>query len=181
MNQLDDAELRERAQQISLLILDVDGVLTDGSIFLGAGNQEFKRFHVRDGAGIKLWQAAGHTAVILSGRASEAVQRRANELSIPLVRQGISDKAAALSEILHATQHTAKQTAAIGDDLPDLPVLSRVNLAIAVADACSEVREAAHHATILPGGQGAVREAIEWLLKLQGRWSELIARYQPAG
>lgn len=167
MKELPIEELRRRAARISLLILDVDGVLTDGSIVYSDRGEELKCFHVRDGAGIKRWQAAGHTVAILSGRSSPAVDRRAAELGITLVQQGIHDKAAALREILSETSCTPEEAAAMGDDLPDLPVLKAVGLAVVPADACSEAREAAHHATIIPGGRGAVREAVDWLLRLQ--------------
>jgi 3-deoxy-D-manno-octulosonate 8-phosphate phosphatase (KDO 8-P phosphatase) len=169
------------AARIELLLLDVDGVLTDGSVIYSDSGEELKRFHVRDGAGLKLWRAAGKRAAIISGRSSAAVERRAAELGVAPVLQGRDDKLAALDEILAATGLTADRVCAIGDDLADLPVLGRVGLAIAVADACPEVLATAHRTTITPGGRGAVREAAEWLLKLQGRWDELIAGYRPAG
>ena len=166
---------------IRALLLDVDGVLTDGSIVYSDQGDEWKRFHVRDGAGIKIWQAAGYQTAILSGRASRAVERRARELGITHVMQGQSDKSAALDRILTETGWTASEVAAIGDDLPDLTVLSRVGVGIAVADACAEVRAQAVYTTVTPGGHGAVREAIEWLLTRQGRWTDLVNRYRPAG
>ena len=172
---------RSTPADIRLLLLDVDGVLTDGSIIYSDSGEELKRFHVRDGSGLKLWQSAGMHAAILSGRSSPAVVRRAAELGVSPVLQGRSDKLAALREILAMTDFTAAQVCAIGDDLQDLPVLNAVGMAIAVADACWEVRMAAQYVTMVPGGHGAVRDAIEWLLKQKGRWEDLIAGDRPPG
>lgn len=170
-------DLPARAAAVELLLLDVDGVLTDGSVVYADDGTELKRFHVRDGSGLKLWRAAGKRAAIVSGRRSVAVERRAAELGIAPVLQGRDDKLAALAEVLSATGLRPEQVCAVGDDLPDLPVLRRCGLAVAVADACPEVRATAAHVTTTAGGRGAVREVIEWLLKSGGRWDELIARY----
>jgi len=175
------ADLSARVDAVRLLILDVDGVLTDGSIVYTDGGEELKRFHVRDGSGLKLWALAGMQAAFLSGRASPAVSRRAAELGVTVVLQGRSDKLAALAEVLAATGYAASQTCAIGDDLQDLPLLDAVGVAVAVADACPEVRTMADTVTATPGGRGAVRELVEWLLKRQGRWDALISRDRPAG
>ncbi len=169
--------LSARAAAVELLLLDVDGVLTDGSVFYADDGTELKRFHVRDGSGLKLWHAAGKRSAIVSGRSSAAVVRRAAELGIGPVLQGRADKGAALAEVLAATGLRPEQVCAIGDDLPDVPVLRRCGLAVAVADACPEARAAADYVTPVPGGRGAVRDAIEWLLKQQGRWTELTAPY----
>jgi 3-deoxy-D-manno-octulosonate 8-phosphate phosphatase (KDO 8-P phosphatase) len=174
---VEQINLAARAAAVELLLLDVDGVLTDGSVLYADDGRELKRFHVRDGSGLKLWHAAGKRSAILSGRKSATVERRAAELGVHLVLQGCDDKLAALAEILIATGLRLEQVCAAGDDLPDLPVLTRCGLAVAVADACAEVAAAAHHVTAAPGGRGAVREAVEWLLKLQGRWEELTAKY----
>ncbi len=171
------AELSARAAAIELLLLDVDGVLTDGGVIYADDGTELKRFHVRDGSGLKLWHAASKRSAIVSGRKSVAVERRAAELGISPVLQGRDDKLAALAEVLATTGLAAAQVCAIGDDLPDLPMLRACGLRVAVADACSELRANADYVTATPGGRGAVREAVEWLLKLQGRWDELIARY----
>ena len=171
------SELSARAARIELLLLDVDGVLTDGGVVYLDDGRELKRFHVRDGSGLKLWRAAGKRAAIVSGRSSPAVERRAAELGISPVLQGRDDKLAALDEVLRATGFGPEQVCAVGDDLPDVPVLRRCGLAVAVADACAEARGAAHHVTPVPGGRGAVRDAVEWLLKLQGRWAEVTAPY----
>jgi 3-deoxy-D-manno-octulosonate 8-phosphate phosphatase (KDO 8-P phosphatase) len=171
-------ELADRAARIRLLLLDVDGVLTDGSIVYADNRLELKRFHVRDGSGLKFWRLAGNRAAILSGRTSPAVVIRAAELGINPVFQGREDKHAALTEVLAAVQVKPEETCAIGDDLPDLPLLLRCGLAVAVADAVPEVRSAAHYVTTTPGGRGAVRDAVEWLLKLQGAWNSLVDRYR---
>jgi 3-deoxy-D-manno-octulosonate 8-phosphate phosphatase (KDO 8-P phosphatase) len=166
-----------RAARIELLLLDVDGVLTDGSILYGA-EEELKRFHVRDGSGLKFWREAGKRAAILSGRSSVAVARRAKELGIDPVIQGRSEKLPAFQELLAAAGLKPEQVCAVGDDLPDRPVLKRCGLAIAVADACPELKAAADHVTVAPGGRGAVREAIEWLMKLQGAWNDVLLRHE---
>ena len=175
MNHLVD--LPARVAAVELLLLDVDGVLTDGSVIYADDGSELKRFHVRDGSGLKLWHAAGKRSAIVSGRKSVAVERRASELGIRLVLQGRDDKLAAFAEALAATGLRPEQVCAVGDDLPDVPLLRTCGLAVAVADACPEVRAAAHYVTAAPGGRGAVREAIEWLLTAQGRWTELTAHY----
>ncbi len=179
--ELSPNELSARAARVELLLLDVDGVLTDGSVVYSDSGEELKRFHVRDGSGLKLWAAAGKRAAVVSGRSSPAVARRMAELGVSPVLQGRDDKSAAFAEVLGTLGLTAEQACAVGDDLPDLAVMRRAGLAVAVADACPEVVAAAHFVTMTPGGRGAVREAVEWLLKLQGRWGELTARYRPAG
>lgn len=163
---------------IKLLLLDVDGVLTDGSIVYADDGTEIKRFHVRDGSGLKFWQRAGNRAAIVSGRTSKAVEMRAAELGVSPVLQGRPDKLPAFAEVLALTGLRPDEVCAIGDDLPDLPVLRRCGLAVAVADACPEVRAAAHYVTAAPGGRGAVREAVEWLLKSQGKWDDVLTFYQ---
>jgi 3-deoxy-D-manno-octulosonate 8-phosphate phosphatase (KDO 8-P phosphatase) len=171
------SDLATRAAAIELLLLDVDGVLTDGSVIYADDGSELKRFHVRDGSGLKLWRLAGKRAAIVSGRKSVAVERRAAELGLSPVLQGRDDKLTALEEVLAATGLGAAQVCAMGDDLPDVPVFRQCGLSVAVADACAEARAAASHVTAAPGGRGAVREAIEWLLKLQGRWDETTAQF----
>lgn len=175
------ADLAARVARVELLLLDVDGVLTDGSIVYSDAGVELKRFHVRDGSGLKLWRLAGKRAAIVSGRASPAVDRRATELGIVPVLQGRDDKLAAFAEVLAATGMTADRVCAIGDDVQDLPVLAAAGVAVAVADACPDVRASADYTTAVPGGRGAVRDAVEWALKLQGQWDALIGRYRPPG
>ena len=162
--------LAERCAPIELLVLDVDGVLTAGGIVYGGAELELKVFHVRDGTGLKCWRDAGKRAAIITGRTSPVVARRATELGIETLIQGAADKLAALNSILSRTNQSPRQAAMIGDDLPDLPVLRAVGLAIAVADACPEVRDVAHQVTQAPGGGGAVRAAIELILRCQGMW-----------
>ena len=159
------------AKTIELLLLDVDGVLTDGRITYTSSGDEIKNFHVRDGSGLKLWMNLGKKVAILSGRSSEAVSRRAKELGIAIVKQGHADKLPAVRAILAELGLTPEQACAMGDDLPDLPVFRHCAMGIAVADACDELKQAASYVTSTPGGTGAVREAIEWLLKQSGQWA----------
>jgi 3-deoxy-D-manno-octulosonate 8-phosphate phosphatase (KDO 8-P phosphatase) len=171
------SDLQARAAKIELLLLDVDGVLTDGGIVYTADRVEIKRFHVRDGSGLKFWHGLGKRSAIISGRKSPAVELRAAELGIAHVLQGQPDKLPAFGVVLAETGLRAEQVCAVGDDLPDLPVLRRAGLAVAVADACPEVRAAADHVTAPPGGRGAVRDAVEWLLKLRGQWDGIVAEF----
>lgn len=166
--------LSQRCRRIEILVLDVDGVLTDGSIVYGDANDELKRFHVRDGSGLKLWQSAGKQTAILSGRSSLAVERRAAELGITTVIQGEPAKRRAYQRILAAHGARSDQACYMGDDLPDLPLLRECGLAVAVADACPEVVAAAHYVTRAAGGRGAVRETIELILRCQERWQQLV-------
>ncbi|MBM4058234.1 MAG: phenylphosphate carboxylase subunit delta, partial [Planctomycetes bacterium] len=163
-------ELDRRLARIQLLLLDVDGVLTDGGVTWNNQGIESKTFHIRDGLGIKLWRRAGGRVGIVTGRSSHVVQLRAAELGIDLVRQGVEDKLATTEAILSDCGVSWQETAFIGDDLPDLPVIARCGAGIAVADAAAEVRAAAGFVTTLPGGRGAVREAIERLLWARGGW-----------
>ena len=160
---------------IRLLCLDVDGVLTDGSIHMDDHGVETKRFHVRDGAGIRMWQSLGHQVAIITGRSSMAVQHRANELGIRIVVQKCRDKAAAFKQIVADLHIDAAQAAMIGDDLPDLPLLRLCGYPIAVADAAKEVRDVADFITARPGGTGAVREAIDHLLTARGQYEDAMA------
>ena len=161
--------------RIQLLVLDVDGVLTDGRVVYSDAGHEIKSFHVRDGSGIKYWRQSGRRVAILSGRSSPAVTRRAAELGIDPVVQGADEKLPALRRILSETGFRLEQVCAVGDDLPDLPVLTRCGLAVAPANAAAEVLAAAHFVTKAPGGHGAVREAIEWLMRGQGTWGPVVA------
>lgn len=171
----------DAVQRVRWLILDVDGVLTDGRIVYADDGRELKSFHVRDGSGIKFWREAGNEIAIISGRSSPAVGRRAKELGIERIYQGQRDKREAFRELLSKTGADPSAIAAIGDDLPDLPLLHSCGVGIAVADACSELRASADYVTALPGGAGAVREAVEWILKRQGRWDAVVAGYRAAG
>lgn len=167
--------LAQRCQAIELLLLDVDGVLTDGSVVYGTGGLEIKVFHVRDGSGLKLWHRAGKQAGIITGRSSPLVDLRAAELDIGMVLQGQSDKLAAFQEVLRRSSCRPEQVCYVGDDVPDLPVLCHCGLAVAPADACAEVLARVHHVTAAGGGRGAVREVIELILGVQGRWQTMVA------
>lgn len=166
--------LEERCQRVELILCDVDGVLTDGGIIYDNQGIETKQFHVRDGFGIRLWQKGGYRFGVLTSRNSHIVKVRCAELGIDLVRQGFEEKLPAAQEVLKRLGIEPQQVAYIGDDLPDLPVLRHVGLALAVADAVEEVRTAAHYTTNLSGGRGAVREVIEMLLKAKQRWDDLV-------
>jgi 3-deoxy-D-manno-octulosonate 8-phosphate phosphatase (KDO 8-P phosphatase) len=178
---LTPAELRDRAARIDLLLLDVDGVLTDGRIVYASDGTELKHFHVRDGSGLKLWRQTGKRAAVISGRTSEAVSRRSAELGLDPVVQGCGDKLAALPALLAPLGLGPERVCAIGDDLPDVPVFLRCGLAVAVADACDEAKRAAHWVAHVPGGRGAVRAVVEWLLALRGEWAGVVDRYRNAG
>ena len=169
---------KERAKRIRLLLLDVDGVLTDGRLAFDGAGQELKFFHIRDGQGIRLLQQAGIHAGILTGRKSKAVSYRASDLGIRLVFQKVRDKGRVLETILKKESLQAEQVCYVGDDLVDLPILARVGLAIAVSDAVPEVKAIAHCITRCPGGRGAVREICEKILKVQGRWDQVTQAYR---
>jgi YrbI family 3-deoxy-D-manno-octulosonate 8-phosphate phosphatase len=166
--------LSQRAAGIELLGLDVDGVLTDGGIIYATGEMEIKRFHVRDGSGLKLWHRAGKRSAVITGRSSSVVEVRAAELGVSLVKQGVADKLPAYEELLRRAGVAPEAVCYVGDDVPDLAPLRRSGLAVAVADACAEVRAAAHYITRAPGGRGAVREVIELILRCQGAWLGLL-------
>lgn len=170
----------ERARKIRLLMMDVDGVLTDGQIFQDSVGHELKSFDVKDGHGIVMAHRAKLKTALISGRESEVTARRAKELGIEIVFQKIWNKLEVYEEILAATQLTHEEVAYIGDDVVDIPLLRRVGFAVAVADAVEEVKEVAHIVTQRPGGQGAVREVIELILRAQGHWVTLMERYTKA-
>jgi 3-deoxy-D-manno-octulosonate 8-phosphate phosphatase (KDO 8-P phosphatase) len=166
--------LAERCRRIDWLILDVDGVLTDGRIVYTDDGVELKRFHVRDGSALKIWELAGKRTAILSGRNSPAVSRRAGELGIGTVLQGAGDKKQAYERLLADNRVRGEACCFVGDDLPDLPLMTRCGLAVAVADASPELIFKAHHVTKARGGEGAVREVVELVLGSQGRWQEIV-------
>jgi 3-deoxy-D-manno-octulosonate 8-phosphate phosphatase (KDO 8-P phosphatase) len=169
--------LLERARKTRMLMMDVDGVLTDGRIIQDGHGHELKVFDVKDGHGIVMAHRARLRTALISGRESETITRRAEELGIELVFQKIWDKLEVYEQILVNAELTHDEVAYVGDDLVDIPLLRRVGLAVAVADAVDEVKAAAHLVTQRPGGQGAVREVIELILKAQGQWDGLIERY----
>jgi 3-deoxy-D-manno-octulosonate 8-phosphate phosphatase (KDO 8-P phosphatase) len=174
---LDTPEIERRARRIKLLLMDCDGVMTDGRLWLTADGDEQKAFDARDGQGIALCHRAGLKTGIITGRQSGAVDRRAQNLKMSYVRQYAKDKIKALDEILKEADVSEDECAYIGDDLGDLAVMQRVELAVAVADAVAETKHAAHYVTRLPGGRGAVREVCELILKTQGRWEELMDHF----
>jgi 3-deoxy-D-manno-octulosonate 8-phosphate phosphatase (KDO 8-P phosphatase) len=170
--------LHERCARIEMLVLDVDGVLTDGRIIYTDDGVEVKAFHVRDGSGLKLWEKAGKRSGIVTGRTSRIVSVRAMETGIKTVVQGAADKLPAYLAMIAREGLAPEQVCTVGDDVTDLPILRRSGLAVAVADACPEVIADAHFVTRACGGCGAVRETIELILKCQGLWPGLIAAYR---
>lgn len=167
--------MMEKAKRIRVLILDVDGVMTDGRLFYSdKAKGELKSFHVRDGLGIKMLIQEGIKVVIISGRNSKAVDYRASDLGIKEVYQGISDKVVVFEEIIKKYKINSEEVGFIGDDLIDLPLLSRVGFSISVADAMEEVKESVDYVTQLPGGKGAVRELCDLILKSQGKWEKCL-------
>lgn len=171
-----DAE--QRCQPIEMILSDVDGVLTDGGIVMDNQGIETKRFHVRDGMGIRLWHKAGYRFGLITVRSSHIVKMRVAELGIEIIRQGADDKLNTARQIMAQYHLEPRQVCYIGDDLPDLAAISAAGLGVAVADACAEVRSAAHYVTSLPGGSGAVRETIEMILKQQRRWDDLVQSFR---
>lgn len=169
----------QRARKVGLLVLDVDGVLTDGGLYYGPEGEALKRFDVKDGHGIVLCRDVGLPTAILTARSSKAVEVRARELRIPWVLQGERDKKAGLDKLLSLCGLEAHELAYIGDDLNDLPVLTRVGFSAAPADARSEVRERVHYVCQNRGGHGAVRELCELLLRAKGLWDAALALHPP--
>ena len=171
----------EKAARVRLFLVDVDGVLTDGGIVHGSDGVETKRFHVRDGHGIKMLQRGGVRVGIITGRTSEVVDIRARELGVWIVRQGAYDKVAAWREILADTGVPAEETAYVGDDIVDLPLLRAVGFSAAPSDAEPYILEAVHFVSSRPGGHGAVREIVDFLLRSRGSWDAVTSKYFPGG
>lgn len=170
-------EIIDKARKIKLLILDIDGVLTDAKLFFDDQGREYKAFHARDGHGIKLLRQSGVEIAVISGRQSEAVAIRMRSLGVEHVYQGQENKLAAFEELLQRLSVAAEETAHVGDDLPDLPLMKRVGLAIAVRDAHFAVKDYADWVTSLPGGDGAAREICDFILRAQGKLEHLINAY----
>lgn len=158
------------SNEIRLLVLDVDGVLTDGTIFIDDDGRQSRGFHIQDGLGVTLWQSVGRQAGILTSKRSTAVEARARMLGIELIEQGAEDKLPGLERLVSTAGVSLDETAYVGDDLLDAAVMRQVGYPIAVANAVDEVKELAAYVTSQSGGQGAVREAIEHLLKRDGQW-----------
>jgi 3-deoxy-D-manno-octulosonate 8-phosphate phosphatase (KDO 8-P phosphatase) len=172
---LPDDQLAQRARALEWLLLDVDGVLTDGRLTYGPDGEEQKVFHVRDGLGLKLLQKAGVKVGILTGRGNAALEARARDLGLDVLIQKRSDKGPAFAEFLSGQGTSPDRVAAIGDDLQDLPILHRCALSFAPADAMAEVRERVDRVLTLRGGEGVVRELCEILLKARGDWERVTA------
>lgn len=160
-----------------LLILDVDGVLTGGDLPYDAGGNSFKSFHVQDGGAVRLWQNAGGLVAVISGRLSPAVEARARELGIEHVVQGVTDKQPAYETFLQRAGVTDPETSVVGDDLLDIPLMRRCGYSIAVANALPLVKRSARYVTRRRGGQGAIAEAVERLMRLNGTWSDAVRKW----
>lgn len=173
----DGDELKRRAQRIRLLLMDCDGVLTDGRIVLLPEGEDIKFFHSQDGQGVKMAGQAGLRTGVITTRASRVLERRVKEMKMHHLYQNADIKIAAYEAILRQEGLSDDAVAFIGDDLPDLPVMQRVGLAIAVANAVAEVKAQAHLVTNQPGGHGGVREAVEFILKAQGKWDGILAQF----
>ncbi|CAN5170641.1 3-deoxy-manno-octulosonate-8-phosphatase KdsC [soil metagenome] len=159
------AEVIERAKKITLLLMDCDGVLTDGKLYFTENGEEMKVFHVRDGQGLAMWHAAGFRSGIITGRKSKSLERRANELSVNFLKQNSRNKLNCFQEIISEVKVSIDEVAFVGDDVQDIILLEKVGLPIAVADAHSEIFPYILHKTIAKGGSGAIREVIDLLLK----------------
>jgi len=162
------SEVDQRARGIRLLVLDVDGVLTDGRLYYGGDEVELKAFHIQDGHGLKMLRESGIEVAIITGRTSQAVERRAQNLGVQYVYQGVADKLAVFEQLLAHLGLSAAAASGMGDDLPDLPILRRCGLAVTVPEAPALIRSHAHYVTSLHGGSGAVREVCELLMQAQG-------------
>lgn len=166
--------IEQKAAMIRLLLLDVDGVMTDGHIMMNDRGEEIKSFDVRDGQGLKMLMAGGIEVVLVTGRRSLTLGHRAEDLGIKEVYQGVSDKRTLCRQLVMEKGVKKEEICCIGDDLPDLSMFSEAGLCIAVADAVSEVRESADFSTTRNGGAGAVREVCELILKSQGKWDDVV-------
>jgi 3-deoxy-D-manno-octulosonate 8-phosphate phosphatase (KDO 8-P phosphatase) len=171
-------ELADRAAHIRLLILDVDGVLTDGRIVYAEYGDELKFFDVQDGAGLVFWSRVGLKSAIVTARTSRLLKRRAKELHIDFLAQGHQLKLATYQHLLKHYRLNDPQVCVIGDDLMELPMLRRAGLAVAVANAVEDVKRASHYVTRRSGGRGAVREVIDLVLRAKGLWEQVLQPYQ---
>lgn len=167
----------ERAAKIKLLALDVDGVLTDGRVYISDKGEECKAFNIRDGLGMKMLQECGVTIALISGRNSASVEARAQDIGIALLFQGVEDKVAVFENLIRELAIESVQSAFMGDDLVDLPAMRRAGFALTVADAPAVVKARAHYVTRSTGGHGAVREACEFIMQAQGVLEEGVSRY----
>ena len=173
----DTASLQARAKAVRMIVFDIDGVLTDGSLFFGDDGQEYKAFNSRDGHGIKMLRATGIEPGIITGRTSQVVLHRARNLGITHIYQGVEDKQEAFEALLQAQHLSAEHIAYMGDDIVDLPVLRRCGLAITVPDAPPDVKARCHLITQAHAGRGAAREVCEFIMRAQGTWAAQLALY----
>ncbi len=171
------AELVEKARKIKLLLLDVDGVLTDGRIIYDSGGRDMKFFDVHDGLGVYCLKRAGIKTILITAKGSWAIHPRARDMQVDAVFENISPKTAALEKILKKYKVTVEEICFVGDDLVDLCLMKRVGLPIAVFNAAPEIKQAASYVTLKLGGRGAVREVAELILKAQGKWEEIVGLY----
>ena len=177
-NEIIDDKLIAKIKLIRLLILDVDGVMTDGRIIMDDAGREIKNFDVRDGHGIKVLMRYGIDVIIVTGRRSTVVEHRASDLGISEVHQGVTNKLEISDTILRNRSLNYENIAFVGDDIVDIPLLRRVGFSAAVADAAEDVRKCADYVTIKKGGRGAVREVCEVILKVKGEWTDVAKRYE---
>jgi len=171
-------EFQRRAAQVTTLVIDVDGVLTDGRIVYAEHGDELKFFDVQDGAGLVFWNRVGLRSAIITARRSRLLKRRAKELKVDHVVQGALLKLPAYEQLLKRWRLADEHVCVIGDDLMELPLLRRAGLAVCVPHAVEEVKAISHYMTRRPGGRGAVREVVDLLLKAKGLWDQILARYQ---
>ena len=171
-------ELVQRASRVALLLIDVDGVLTDGRIVYAEYGDELKFFDVQDGAGLVFWNRAGLKSAIITARTSRLLKHRAKEMRVDFLAQGRLEKLPVYEQLLKRFRLSHEQVCAIGDDLMELAILRRVGFAVAVPNAVDEVRHVSHYVTKRPGGRGAVREVIDLILKAKGLWEPVLQRYQ---
>jgi len=170
-------DLLQRASRVSVLLLDVDGVLTDGRIIYAEYGDELKCFDVQDGAGLVFWNRVGLKSAVITARTSRLMRRRAKELRVDALIQGALVKLPAYERLLRRFHVAEEQVCAIGDDLMELPILRRVGLAVAVPNAVEEIKRISHYVTRRPGGRGAVREVVDIILKAKGLWDDVMQRY----
>src|SRR4051812_23258317 len=169
--------LAECCANIELILSDVDGVMTDGGIHILDDGQQLVKFHIRDGMGVRLWREAGKRFGIVTGRNLESIRRRASDLKVDVMRLGIDDKLPEVDRIVADFGLEREQVCYIGDDLLDLAAIRSVGLGVAVADAVEDCRRAAKYTTSVRGGQAAIREVVELILKKTGRWDDVLKRY----
>ena len=178
LNATPSPELLQRASRVSVLLMDVDGVLTDGRIVYAEHGDELKCFDVQDGAGLVFWNRVGLKSAIITARTSRLVKRRAKEMRVDFLAQGRLVKLPAYEDMLRRFRVSDEQVCAVSEDLMELPILRRAGLAVAVQNAVDDVKRASHYVTQRSGGRGAVREVVDLILKAKGLWDQVMQRYQ---